>query len=437
MAVTTMAVVGVAGAVAKGIGGYMGKKSAKAAMASAMAGYESAAAAYMSIPIENPYANAQNAYRGLKNAFAGAQNVYTGAETYFDTADNVYDKAENVYEGKMKNAFEGMENAYEGMKNQYEDMDNPFEDLTVNTQQAEFEAQQNQQMQANIMSQMQGAAGGSGIAALAQQMATQGQLQAQQASASIGAQEAANKRREAEAGMQIGMAKAGEGSRIQMAQRSEKSRLDQQSAQAKMDIQATTLGAEDALQRARLGEESKLQMAALSEKQQLQMAKLGEASRLQIMRMQTEQQNETLRAQGEMEVQKLRGQGAMWETESKLGRASSIMQGHMQMYQVAAGQASAANAQMWGAVGDLTSGIASGLVAGSDVRLKENIEKVGSSKSGIPIYTFKYKGDNTLWSGTTAQDLIALGRKDAVTVMNNGYYGVYYDMIDINMKKIK
>ena len=72
-------------------------------------------------------------------------------------------------------------------------------------------------------------------------------------------------------------------------------------------------------------------------------------------------------------------------------------------------------------------------IAASDIRLKENINKTGVSESGIPIYTFNYKNDNQLWSGTMAQDLINLGREDAVTIMGNGYYGVYYDMIDVDM----
>ena len=67
-----------------------------------------------------------------------------------------------------------------------------MEDLTVNTQQAEFQKQQIQQQQAATLRGMQGAAGGSGIAGLAQAMANQGQLQTQQISASIGQQEARN-----------------------------------------------------------------------------------------------------------------------------------------------------------------------------------------------------------------------------------------------------
>ena len=75
------------------------------------------------------------------------------------------------------------------VKNQYTNMENTYEDMTVNQQQAQFEAQQGQQQRANIMGQMKGAAGGSGIAGLAQAMANQGQLATQRASASIGAQE--------------------------------------------------------------------------------------------------------------------------------------------------------------------------------------------------------------------------------------------------------
>ena len=89
---------------------------------------------------------------------------------------------------KRKSAVEGLSTA-----NPYKDLENTMEDLTVNTQQADFMAQQNQQNQANIMQSMQGAAGGSGIAGLAQAMANQGALAAQKSSASIGAQEAKNK----------------------------------------------------------------------------------------------------------------------------------------------------------------------------------------------------------------------------------------------------
>lgn len=76
--------------------------------------------------------------------------------------------------------------------NLYKNMENVYEDLTVNQQEAQFVAQQQNQGMANIMGSMQGAAGGSGIAALAQSLANQQSQNAQQAAVSIGSQEAGN-----------------------------------------------------------------------------------------------------------------------------------------------------------------------------------------------------------------------------------------------------
>ena len=90
---------------------------------------------------------------------------------------------------KNKNMFANLDTS-----NPYQDLENTMEDLTVNTQAAEFSKQQSMQSQANIMNQMRGAAGGSGIAALAQTMAQQSSMDAQKASASIAQQEAANQK---------------------------------------------------------------------------------------------------------------------------------------------------------------------------------------------------------------------------------------------------
>lgn len=71
-------------------------------------------------------------------------------------------------------------------------MTNPFEDLTVNQQQAQFESQQQQQALAGTLSGLQGAAGGSGIASLAQTLAQQQSQNLQRSAASIGQQEQRN-----------------------------------------------------------------------------------------------------------------------------------------------------------------------------------------------------------------------------------------------------
>ena len=71
-------------------------------------------------------------------------------------------------------------------------MENVYEDLTVNQQQAQFQAQQQAQQRADVMQNLRGAAGGSGIAALAQTMAGQQALGTQQIAATLGQQEARN-----------------------------------------------------------------------------------------------------------------------------------------------------------------------------------------------------------------------------------------------------
>jgi len=100
--------------------------------------------------------------------------------------------------------------------NPYEDLENTFEDLQVNTQQAEFEARQNQQAQADIMGNLKGAAGSSGIAGLAQAMANKSTQDAARASASIGQQEAANERMRAQGAASVQSQRAaGEATRQQ------------------------------------------------------------------------------------------------------------------------------------------------------------------------------------------------------------------------------
>ena len=87
--------------------------------------------------------------------------------------------------------------------NVYAGLQNTMEDLTVNTQAADFAAQQQNQALSNTMSGMQGAAGGSGIAALAQAMAGQQSQNMQQASASIAQQESANQMKAAQGDMTV------------------------------------------------------------------------------------------------------------------------------------------------------------------------------------------------------------------------------------------
>ena len=120
---------------------------------------------------------------------------------------------------------------YRAMKftNPYEGMENVFEDLRVSTQAADFQAEQGAQQRANILGQLRGAAGGSGIAGLAQSMANQGQLQARQISTQLAQQEVANER-----------ARAGGAAQIQQMER----QGDAMVQQAETGRQASILGAQ-------------------------------------------------------------------------------------------------------------------------------------------------------------------------------------------------
>jgi len=99
---------------------------------------------------------------------------------------------------------------FENMRfdNPYEDLQNPFENLTVNQQEARFLAEQQQQSLANTMGSLRGAAGGSGVASLAQAMANQQNINLQKIAASIGQQEARNQAMAAKGAMQVQMAEA-------------------------------------------------------------------------------------------------------------------------------------------------------------------------------------------------------------------------------------
>ena len=81
-------------------------------------------------------------------------------------------------------------NLADNLQNPY--AENVFEDLTVNQQAARFQEQQSSAARQNIMDTLRGAAGGSGIAGLAQSLANQATTAAQQASASIAQQEQRN-----------------------------------------------------------------------------------------------------------------------------------------------------------------------------------------------------------------------------------------------------
>ena len=81
---------------------------------------------YEAFEFTSPYADAQNPFANIQTDFA---NIYGGAQ----------------------NVFAGAQNQFAGLENRYEGMENRFEDMTVDMRAADFQTQQMQQQQANIM----------------------------------------------------------------------------------------------------------------------------------------------------------------------------------------------------------------------------------------------------------------------------------------------
>ncbi len=71
----------------------------------------------------------------------------------------------------------------------------------------------------------------------------------------------------------------------------------------------------------------------------------------------------------------------------------------------------------------------------SDVRLKTDIERVGTAANGLPLYTFRYVGGDALYRGVMAQDVLR-AFPEAVCAMPDGYLAVRYDMLGIEMPRV-
>ena len=67
----------------------------------------------------------------------------------------------------------------------------------------------------------------------------------------------------------------------------------------------------------------------------------------------------------------------------------------------------------------------------SDIRLKEEIQLIGRSQSGINIYRFKYKDTDGMYEGVMAQEV-----PWAAEIGNNGYYMVDYNKVDVEFRRL-
>ena len=75
-----------------------------------------------------------------------------------------------------------------------------------------------------------------------------------------------------------------------------------------------------------------------------------------------------------------------------------------------------------------------GIIASSDIKVKENITYVGSSPQGHNIWEFNYTGHSTRYRGAMAQEVAKLD-PDAVKVVD-GVLHVDYSKIDVDMMEV-
>ena len=80
--------------------------------------------------------------------------------------------------------------------------------------------------------------------------------------------------------------------------------------------------------------------------------------------------------------------------------------------------------------GQIAGAVTTGMAL-SDMRLKEDINLIGKSPSGINIYTFKYKGNDKKYQGVMAHQVPHVS-----TVNDDGYLMVDYNKLDVQFKEV-
>ena len=294
---------------------------------------------------------------------------------------------------EQKEEYKSMQfkNPFAGMQNKFANLENTYEDLTVNQQQAQFQAQQGAQQRANIMQSLRGAAGGSGIAGLAQAMAGQGQLQTQRISADIGQQESRNQALMARGATAVDLAKATGASQVQTAQM----QGQQWVQQSEMNRQATLLGMQ-------MGQTAGAETALASARANQMSAEVAKT------------------------------------------QAATDAFGNVSSAAIAAGKNRARRTNPGG--GDDLGGVLPEDWGGdtydpnvdysnvSDRRLKKNISKISKSPSGLNIYSFEFK-DSKYGEGVFQGVMSDEVPQEAVSNIN-GYDRVNYDILDVEFKQI-
>ncbi|MEM6371351.1 MAG: tail fiber domain-containing protein [Pseudomonadota bacterium] len=82
-----------------------------------------------------------------------------------------------------------------------------------------------------------------------------------------------------------------------------------------------------------------------------------------------------------------------------------------------------------------TSSSSGGGMATSDVQLKTDITRVGTTVHGLPLYQFRYIGGDQMFEGVMAQD-VAKVMPEAVVPFAYGFSSVNYERLGITMRAV-
>ena len=73
--------------------------------------------------------------------------------------------------------------------------------------------------------------------------------------------------------------------------------------------------------------------------------------------------------------------------------------------------------------------------APSDIRLKEDITRVGTNYLGLGVYHYRYKGLDGVWEGVMAHE-VAVMHPGAIKLLPYGYKAVNYAKLGLEMKRV-
>jgi hypothetical protein len=71
----------------------------------------------------------------------------------------------------------------------------------------------------------------------------------------------------------------------------------------------------------------------------------------------------------------------------------------------------------------------------SDIRLKDDVVRIGRTVHGLPLYRFRYKGGSDSFAGVMAQDVLGV-MPEAVSVGADGFYRVNYARLGISLRRL-